>query len=67
MEKQKKKVRTYSANDNDVAMLESVANYHGFSKSGMIVGLVKREFWRIFPGGTDGITPDPNAMVKDSS
>ena len=30
-------------------MLEAVARYHGFSKSATLVGLVRREFWRLFP------------------
>ncbi len=58
------KVRSYSATDEDVAMLESVARYHGFTKSATLVGLVRREFWRLFPAGTEGIRPARGARVK---
>ena len=44
----KRKVRTFSATDRDMDMLEAVATYHGFSKSATIVNLIKKEFWRIF-------------------
>jgi len=33
-------------------MLEAVAKYHGLNKTRTIASLVRREFWRIFPGGT---------------
>ncbi len=58
------KVRSYSATDQDVAMLEAVAAYHGFTKSGTLVGLVRREFWRLFPAGTAEIRPAHGARVK---
>ena len=58
------KVRSFSANDEDVAMLEAVAAYHGHTKSGAIVGLVRREFWRLFPAGTGSIRPAHGARVK---
>jgi hypothetical protein len=58
------KVRSYSATDEDVAMLEAVAAYHGFSKSATLVGLVRREFWRLFPAGTGEIKPARGARVK---
>lgn len=67
MEKLKKKVRTYSANDKEVSMLEAVSFYHGFSKSGMLTSLVKKEFWRVFPAGTDQIKADVNARVNGGS
>jgi hypothetical protein len=60
-----KKVRTFSANDRDVAMLEAVAKYHGLNKSAMITSLVRKEFWRVFPGGTDKIKPDRGAKVEE--
>jgi len=60
------KVRSFSATDEDVAMLEAVAEYHGHSKSGTIVGLVRREFWRLFPAGTGAIRPVRGARVKTS-
>ncbi len=57
----KAKVRTFSATDRDYAMLASVAHYHGSSKSAMIAGLIRKEFWRVFPNGTDVVTPDEGA------
>ena len=53
----KKKVRTYSATDEEVQMLEALAKYHVLSKSGTLTGLVKKEFWRIWPKGTKKIKP----------
>lgn len=67
MERMKKKVRTYSANDKEVAMLEAISIYHGFSKSGMLTSLVKKEFWRVYPAGTDQIKTDANARVNGGS
>ena len=58
------KVRSFSATDEDVEMLKAVADYHGFTKSAMLVGLVRREFWRLFPAGTAGIQPAKGARVK---
>ncbi len=58
------KVRSFSATDLDVAMLEAVAAYHGFTKSGTLVGLIRREFWRLFPAGTGAIKPAHGARVK---
>jgi len=58
------KVRSFSATDEDLAMLEAVAAYHGHTKSGTIVGLVRREFWRLFPSGTGPIKPANGARVK---
>ena len=59
----KTKVRTFSAHDRDVEMLEAVARYHGLNKSATITSLVRKEFWRVFPGGTDKIKPDRGAKV----
>jgi hypothetical protein len=69
MKKQKQdgraaKVRSFSATDEDIAMLEAVATYHGHTKSGTIAGLVRREFWRLFPAGTGPIKPAHGARVK---
>lgn len=61
---QKTKVRTFSATPRDLAMLEAVARYHGLNKSATIASLVRREFWRVFPGGTNKIRPDPGAKVE---
>jgi hypothetical protein len=58
------KVRSFSATDADMAMLDAVAAYHGFSKSATLVGLVRREFWRLFPAGTGDIRPARGARVK---
>jgi hypothetical protein len=58
------KVRTFSASDRDVAMLEAIARYHGLNKSAMIASLIRKEFWRIFPAGTDKIKPDRGARIK---
>ncbi len=62
---QTKKVRTYSATDLDVAMLEAVARYHGMNRSATIASLIRKEFWRIFPAGTDKIKPDRGAKVEE--
>ena len=62
---QKRKVRTFSANDRDIAMLEAVARYHGLNKSATITSLVRKEFWRVFPAGTEKITPDQGAKVEE--
>ena len=62
---QKTKIRTFSAVPRDLAMLDAVAKYHGTNKSATIVSLVRREFWRAFPGGTDKIRPDRGAKVED--
>ncbi len=61
----KRKVRTFSATDRDTDMLEAVAAYHGFSKSATIVNLIKKEFWRIFPAGTESIPPDTGARIEE--
>jgi hypothetical protein len=57
------KVRSFSATDEDVAMLEAVASYHGFTKSATMVGLIRREFWRLFPAGTGDIRLTRGARV----
>ena len=65
MPKTKVKVSTFSASLKDLEMLEVVARYHGMNKSATIVSLVRKEFWRVFPGGTDKIRPDRGAKVED--
>jgi len=67
MTKTKVKVSTFSATPRDLEMLEVVARYHGLNKSATIVSLVRKEFWRVFPGGTDKLRPDRGAKVKDES
>jgi len=60
----KAKVSTFSATPRDLAMLEAVARYHGLNKSATLASLVRREFWRVFPGGTDRVRPDRGAKVE---
>jgi hypothetical protein len=60
----KAKVSTFSATARDLAMLQAVARYHGLNKSATIASLVRREFWRVFPGGTDKVKPDRGAKVE---
>ena len=61
---EKKVVRTFTATQQDLKMLETLAEYHGFSKSGTIRNLVKKEFWRVFPKGTGEVLPDPGARIS---
>ncbi len=61
---QKTKVSTFSATPRHLAMLEAVARYHGLNKSATIASLVRKEFWRVFPGGTAKIKPDRGAKVE---
>ena len=64
MQKAKVRVSTFSAMPRDLAMLEAVARYHGLNKSATIASLVRKEFWRVFPGGTEKIKPDRGAKVE---
>ncbi len=61
---QKSKVHAFSAPDEAIEMLNAVATYHRLSKSATITALVKKEFWRIFPGGTDSIKPLKGARTE---
>ena len=61
---QKTKISTFSATPRDLTMLEAVARYHGLNKSATIASLVRKEFWRIFPGGTDKLRPNRGAKVE---
>ncbi len=65
MAKSRAKITTFSASPRDLAMLEAVARYHGMNKSATLASLVRKEFWRVFPGGTDRIKPDPGAKVEE--
>jgi hypothetical protein len=56
--------RTFSSTDRDFQMLEAIAHYHGTSKSAMVTGLIRKEFWRVFPNGTDQIPPDAGAKTS---
>jgi len=62
---QKRKVRTYSALDREMQMLDAISRYHGMNKSATITGLIRKEFWRIFPAGTDHIRPIKGAKVEE--
>ena len=66
-ESMKKKVRTFSANDTEIDMLNTLAKYHGFSKSATITNLIKKEFWRVYPSGTAKVRPDEHAWVKEKT
>lgn len=57
--------RTFSSTDRDFQMLEAIARYHGISKSAMITGLMRKEFWRVFPNGTDTVPLDAGAKVSE--
>lgn len=59
----RKIVRSFTATSQDLEMLEATARYHGFSKSGTITSLVRREFWRIFPAGTEAVRPERGARI----
>lgn len=61
----KRKVRTFSATDREIRMLDGIARYHGWNKSRMITGLIRKEFWRIFPAGTDHIRPIKGARIEE--
>jgi hypothetical protein len=62
-EEGRKIVRSFTATRQDLEMLEAVSRYHGFSKSGTITSLLRREFWRIFPAGTTTVKPARGARV----
>ena len=57
-------IRTFSASAQDIDMLDALARYHGFSKSGTITSLIRKEFWRVFPGGTEKIRPEAGARIE---
>ena len=61
-----KKIRSFTATEQDLEMLEALARYHGFSKSGTITSLIKKEFWRVFPGGNRSVRPERGARVIGS-
>ena len=62
-QKEKKLVRTFTVTPRELDMLEALARYHGFSKSATLTNLVKKEFWRVFPQGTEEVPPDPGARI----
>ena len=59
------KVSTFSATLRDLAMLDAVARYHGLNKSATIASLARKEFWRIFPAGTNAVPPDTGARIEE--
>ena len=59
----RKLVRSFTATRQDLDMLAAIAHYHGFSKSGTITSLVRKEFWRLFPAGTTSVRPDRGARI----
>ena len=61
--RERKVIRTFTATQQDIGMIDALARYHGFSKSATITNLIKKEFWRVFPQGTGKIRPDPGARV----
>lgn len=61
--KPKSIVRSFSAPRTVIDMLDAVARYHGLSKSGAIRALIRKEFWRIFPAGTNDIRPEEGARI----
>jgi hypothetical protein len=65
--RERKVVRSFTASRRDLEMLAILARYHGFSKSGTLTSLVRKEFWRLFPAGTGGIRPARGARVAGGS
>lgn len=64
-ERDRARPRTFSATERDFGMLEAIAHYHGISKSAMITGLIRKEFWRAFPNGTEALPLDAGAKVTE--
>ena len=60
----KVKVRTFSGPGRDYEMLDAIAQYHSNGKSAAISGLTRKEFWSVFPNGTNSIIPDQRAKVS---
>jgi len=65
IENDRAKSRTFSATEKDFQMLVAIAHYHGTSKSATITGLIRKEFWRVFPNGTEALLPDRGARLND--
>lgn len=61
----RKVVRSFTASQEELHMLEALARYHGLSRTAVITSLVRKEFWRIFPQGTPEVPPEPGARVID--
>jgi hypothetical protein len=59
----RQKVRTYSATDRDMALLEAVATYHSFTKSATMGQVITKEVWRSFPARTERVAPDTGARI----
>jgi len=60
-ERDRSRPRTFSATERDFG----IAHYHGISKSAMITGLIRKEFWRAFPNGTEALPLDAGAKVTE--
>ena len=56
-------VRSFSASERDIEMLEALVPYHGLTKSALIASFIRREFWRVFPAGTDRVPPQKGARI----
>ncbi len=63
----RKKIRTFTATDQEHEMLRVIARYHGFSGSATLTSLIKKEFWRLFPAGNGLIRPDRGARVLEGA
>ena len=63
----RKKIRTFTATDQEHEMLRAISRYHGFSRSATLTSLIKKEFWRLFPAGNELIRPDRGARVFEGA
>ena len=52
-------VRSFTVTQQEIEMLEAVAQYHGFSKSSTITTLPYKEFWILFPHVPEPFPPQP--------
>ena len=59
----RKVVKSFTASQDEVHMLEALARYHGLSRTATITSLLRKEFWRIFPQGTEEVPPEPGARI----
>ena len=60
----RKTIRSFTASAQDLEMLEAISRYHGFSKSATITSLIRKDFWRIFPKGTEAVALEPGARIS---
>ena len=47
--------------DSELQMFEAVQRYHHLKKSDQVRMLIKKEFWRLYPEGTDIV----NKMLEE--